>query len=632
MPIDRLRDGQRGYAAAVAGDGRVAVLIERIFVDRHVDDVRAAGIEITRVDRREVAAEDARGIAGAGRNQNIVLKMAHGADGAVVSVPNIQRFAIGLIKAAEGNVGRAADLGIHPGGDADAQVRQFRLRMRDGLIVALGADLGKAAARNDRQLRDRSRDVHTHGQREIRADREAALGEIPDHAKAAGGRILDAGAEARVVAECDGAVNGNSGGDRDGAEEAHGDRAELNGIRQAGGRHGKRNRTGRRRIAAHRHIGIYVIAAPGANVVFTDDTLHVAGNSHTADRSAQMNGLDRLFSIQGRHQIRRFGVVAENIGDLCAFVRLHLCEVALHDALCIDAHEDRVDVDLLARHRQLFAVVGDAAGLECAREILHEDDKGVPLLEGHGRVRNDDRSVVRDLGRDTRRHDNNAVREDVLAVIARLHRVALAHLGRVGEHVGRFRARHGLLRQELSTGQLEPAAVDRHLHVFGIRDCIFVRIGVRYALVKLEAQTEVERVRRKFTCRRLVRLERAARLEVDHAELHCDHQVLIVACAAVDVAVVIVRIVVRFDGHVEGFDQLLHPRNARDRLIRRQRRGWQDRHDHQHREHKAQKSFSHVFPPCSFFLLSLVYSPAGAVKVTCAAHTNIPGQPAKLLS
>ena len=61
--------------------------------------------------------------------------MAHGADGAVVSVPNVQRFAIGLIKAAEGNVGRAADLGIHPGGDADAQVRQFRLRMRDGLIA-----------------------------------------------------------------------------------------------------------------------------------------------------------------------------------------------------------------------------------------------------------------------------------------------------------------------------------------------------------------------------------------------------------------------------------------------------------------------------------------------------------------
>ena len=139
-------------------------------------------------------------------------------------------------------------------------------------------------------------------------------------------------------------------------------------------------------------------------------------------------------------------------------------------------------------------------------------------------------------------------------------------------------------------------------------------------------------MRRELARRRLVRLERATRLEVDHAELHCDHQVLIVACAAVDVAVVIVRIVVRFDGHVEGFDQLLHPRNARDRLIRRQRRGRQERRDHQHREHKAQKSFSHVFPPCSFFLLSFVNTPAGAVKATRAAHTNIPGQSAKLLS
>ena len=111
-------------------------------------------------------------------------------------------------------------------------------------------------------------------------------------------------------------------------------------------------------------------------------------------------------------------------------------------------------------------------------------------------------------------------------------------------------------------------------------------------------------MRRKFTCRRLVRLERAARLEVDHAELHCDHQVLIVACAAVDVAVVIVRIVVRFDGHVEGFDQLLHPRNARDRLIRRQRCGRQERCDHQHREHEAQKSFFHMFSSLLFAIFA----------------------------
>ena len=66
--------------------------------------------------------------------------------------------------------------------------------------------------------------------------------------------------------------------------------------------------------------------------------------------------------------------------------------------------------------------------------------------------------------------------------------------------------------------------------------------------------------------------------------------------------------------------------------VRRQRRGRQERRDHQHREYEAQKSFSHVFPPCSFFLLSFVNTPAGAVKATCAAHTNIPGQPAKLLS
>ena len=36
----------------------------------------------------------------------------------------------------------------------------------------------------------------------------------------------------------------------------------------------------------------------------------------------------------------------------------------------------------------------------------------------------------------------------------------------------------------------------------------------------------------------------------------------------------------------------------------RQRRGRQERHDHQHREYETQKSFFHVFPPCQFFILS----------------------------
>ena len=42
----------------------------------------------------------------------------------------------------------------------------------------------------------------------------------------------------------------------------------------------------------------------------------------------------------------------------------------------------------------------------------------------------------------------------------------------------------------------------------------------------------------------------------------------------------------------------------------RQRRGRQERRDHQHREHKAQKSFSHMFPPCSFFSCHFVSSTA----------------------
>ena len=43
--------------------------------------------------------------------------------------------------------------------------------------------------------------------------------------------------------------------------------------------------------------------------------------------------------------------------------------------------------------------------------------------------------------------------------------------------------------------------------------------------------------------------------------------------------------------------------------VRRQRRGRQERRDHQHREHETQKSFSHVFPPCSFFSCHFVSSP-----------------------
>ncbi len=181
----------------------------------------------------------------------------------------------------------------------------------------------------------------------------------------------------------------------------------------------------------------------------------------------------------------------------------------------------------------------------------------------------------------------HAVGEGICALRAGVYVSSGQNLRCVGEHDGHLAVRHGLLRHKLAVNEREPAAVDRDLRVGSVGHRLCVREAVRRALLELVAEAEVQRVRRKLTRRRLVRVQRRARLLIDQAELRRHHHVTIVAVACAYIAVIIIRIVVLLDCHVEGLSQLLQPLNARYLALRREALQRHERRQQYHRQHHA---------------------------------------------
>ena len=129
----------------------------------------------------------------------------------------------------------------------------------------------------------------------------------------------------------------------------------------------------------------------------------------------------------------------------------------------------------------------------------------------------------------------------------------------IGQHCCSLCRSNVLLRQNVSVRQYEPPAVDRDLQIIRIRSLCAVGICIRSAVFQLEAYAVVQRMRGKLTGCRILRPEFSASFNVDHAKFHRNHQIAVVAGAALNVTVVVIRIIVILYRHVKGRYQLLHP-------------------------------------------------------------------------
>ena len=107
-------------------------------------------------------------------------------------------------------------------------------------------------------------------------------------------------------------------------------------------------------------------------------------------------------------------------------------------------------------------------------------------------------------------------------------------------------------------------------------------------------------MRGEFAGRRLLRPEFSTGFHVDYAEFHRNHQIAVVAGAAVDVAVVVVRVVVVLYRHVKCFYQLLHPPDAGELRLLGMHRRRQNRQQAAENQHQCQQMLFHILPPCLF--------------------------------
>ena len=135
------------------------------------------------------------------------------------------------------------------------------------------------------------------------------------------------------------------------------------------------------------------------------------------------------------------------------------------------------------------------------------------------------------LDRRTLRYDLDPVLEREHVIMAFIDLAVCKHLGGIGDHGGHFAVGDSLLGHELAVDKSKPIAVHRNLRIIGIGKRRRVGEGIGRALLKLVAETEVQRMRRKLSCRRLVRLELRAGFLVDQAELGRYHNIPVVAVA-----------------------------------------------------------------------------------------------------
>ena len=128
MSVNRLRDRKRRYRTTEAGDGRIAIIIQLIFINRYVlDGAAAANVEVLRTDRRKVGAKLPSCIASAGWDPFPVFIVRYRANRAVRAIPNVERIRPGFAPVQERNACGIADFCVQPGVDSKTQIRQFWL-------------------------------------------------------------------------------------------------------------------------------------------------------------------------------------------------------------------------------------------------------------------------------------------------------------------------------------------------------------------------------------------------------------------------------------------------------------------------------------------------------------------------
>ena len=100
---------------------------------------------------------------------------------------------------------------------------------------------------------------------------------------------------------------------------------------------------------------------------------------------------------------------------------------------------------------------------------------------------------------------------------------------------------YALLWQKVIAVQRKPATVYRNLNIIRARYLLCLAVCILRVLVKLKFKTKIERLRRKLTCCRLVRLECLASVQINHAEFNRKQYVTVICHIRRNVRKIVVR-------------------------------------------------------------------------------------------
>ena len=574
IAVDGRGNEDRTGAAVVARDRRVVFLVEGIgpYHDRlpaasrvAAGGVPHAGIEVVRAWIRIVVSGIDAGLGLEGRfagtviHQLPVLPVVVDADRAVFGGVDIDRLGVGFHMR---HARIYAGLGVHPAGLIPAGLGRLVLII-GRLYTHDAADRAPQAGPEDLDI-NRGGGLHAQLARHVRQDRERGPRIASDQTEAGALGICHANAQSAFPGQGERPGHVVFVDEREIADAVQeGDRTDLQRAARADPcqRAGNAGVLIRGPVQDDRVVLLLLIdsrvqrdvAQRGDDVrgKAADRNRLVEADASLADRPVWVINLE-----PGRAGLDLEPVLPD-IGGRRA--RLEIDKIRGDDTLVVDilhgvfrALGRPFDPVMILFQLNGFRKEGD-------RQVSVIDDKYVAGFQADARVVDQD-GVLIILDRRPHRENDHAVGKLRRVVMAFVDLLGSPDLGRVGEHGVRLVLGDRLLGQKLPADQRKPTAVHRQLRLKGVRHR--VRKGIALFFLRLEAQAVDQRRRREIARRRVVRAEGLAGLQVDHAEFHRHHDVAVECVLGVDVAVIVVGIVVRFDRHAEDLDQGRDPVRA----------------------------------------------------------------------
>ena len=486
-----------------------------------------------------------------------VLIVGNGTNGAVVTVPDLQFIFPRLIDLLGAQHQFCVDLRINPAVKMQAAFGSFL-----GVVACNTVDANAHAGRNfcihQRNVGNGSLQGNANIQSRFHSNGEMGLVEVGMRNTELTMIIFHTRFKVRTIADGNGAVQLNIRADGYLTKRANGvcTQNQRSLVHMVGELCTKADRACDKGVTRNLNNGIH---CPQSGTLHLPMELHVGqvnSNLYAFNGFGQMNFLD-LGGIANQTNVAIFSTVIHDIDRFQTFCNLKVTKVTDFGAFRINADQIFTCIQLGNRH-SVQPVVGSHRFRAIHKGNTVKIYRKQFTLIDCVHTRNCQCPVIIHLCSCSFQH-LHFIGEDKAAFVFFVNNRLPQNGLCICQHGSHFRFGNRLFGLKRTVYQCQPFAVNRNLCVICVGHFRTVGEGIAYALFQLEAQTEVQGMRRKITSDRIIGSERQTCFQFHHTEFHRNQNVTVVFFLACQVTKIVIGVVVGFYRHFKSSNQLLYP-------------------------------------------------------------------------